>query len=325
MRDGVGETLSPAANALLGELGVEDLFAAGPHRLASAAYAAWEAPVLAQRHAIAQVGNVGYVIDRGAFEHMMLRAAARTPTLIVPVALRRACRHADSWSFDLADGCTLMASQVIDCSGRAAVFARQFSHRYRVDQLVAASCVLEQQAHDIEPSSATLIEAAANGWWYATLLPDRRLGVLFFSDPDLIPPGLSQDAAFWRDLVERTQFVSRWLASAGFVVNAPPRLRSAATTWMDPAGGSAWIAAGDAAAAFDPLSSHGLTTALWGGLQAGRAARARLSGDDGPTARYALTVSQAMQQFLVQRRAIYSRVQRFADAPFWKRRVAAGL
>jgi flavin-dependent dehydrogenase len=115
--------------------------------------------------------------------------------------------------------------------------------------------------------------------------------------------------------------VQRWLDSAGYAIEAPARLASAATTWLEPVGGPGWAAAGDAAAAFDPLSSHGLATALWSGRHAALAATAELSGDAAPLARYVETLGHAVQGFLRQRRGVYAREQRWREERFWQRRV----
>lgn len=117
-----------------------------------------------------------------------------------------------------------------------------------------------------------------------------------------------------------TEWVGRWLGSAGYAPDRPPQLASAGTVWLDRAAGEGWAAAGDAAAALDPLSSHGLTSALWGGRRASQAALAMLAGDPAPLARYAGTVDAAVRNVLVQRRAVYAEARRFADQPFWRRR-----
>ena len=322
--DRPGEFLSPAANPLLAELGLTERIRSGPHRVANATYAAWAAPVLAQRNAITHTEGPGRVLDRLAFERALCDAAAAAGVPRLATALSVAERNGCGWRLTLADGTTRTARFLVDASGRAAVVARRFARRHRADRLVAAWAFLTQRDEGVEPTPATLIEAAAEGWWYATLLPDRRMGLAFFSDPDRLPRGLSRDPGRWRALVEVTDWVARWLDSAGYRVEEPPRLASAGTGWLDRAAGDGWAAAGDAAAAFDPLSSHGLTSALWGGRRAAQAALASLAGDGGPLDRYATTLDEAVQQFLGQRRAVYGEVRRFADHPFWQRRIGRG-
>lgn len=318
----VGESLSPAANVLLRELGLAEAFRAGPHRPSNATYAAWGAPLLAQRSSIVHTEGPGHVIDREAFEGMLTEAVSRTGTENVEDALADATRTGEGWSLTLASGSRMEAGFVLDCSGRAAVFARRVATLRRADQLVAAYGFFEQQDDSVDPTPATLIEGVADGWWYATLLPDLRLSLAFFTDSDLISRDVARDAGAWRALAAETLFVQRWLDSAGYELNQPARLASAGTTWLEPCAGPDWAAAGDAAAAFDPLSSHGLTSALWTGRQAALAAAASLDGNPEPLRRYASTLEGALGNFMVQRQAIYTCEQRFQDRLFWKRRAA---
>jgi flavin-dependent dehydrogenase len=225
----------------------------------------------------------------------------------------------------LADGSQVNARFVLDCSGRAAVFGRRRAGQCRADRLVAAYDFLRSHDAAVELTPATLIEAAADGWWYAALLPDQRLSLAYFSDPDLLPRGLAHDAATWHALVASTRYVLRWLDDAGFRIDRPPRLASAATTWLQPAAGEDWATAGDAAAAFDPLSSHGLTTALWSGRRAALAGAAALDGEPARLASYTETLGAAVHTYLAQRQAVYGRERRFADRTFWRRRQRAPI
>ena len=135
-----------------------------------------------------------------------------------------------------------------------------------------------------------------------------------------MPRGLSRDLARWRALAGETRFLRRWLESASFDLVAPPLLASAATTWLAPAAGPGWAAAGDAACAFDPLSSHGMATALWTGRRAALALSG--PGTDAPQAlaAYAGEMAGAVTDFLLQRERVYGAERRWREAPFWKRR-----
>jgi flavin-dependent dehydrogenase len=314
--------LSPAANVLLRELGLADAFEAGPHRPANVTYAVWGTPLLAQRSAIVHTEGPGHVLDRQAFERMLTEAVSRTGSETVSDALADATRTNAGWSLTLAGGGRVAAGFVLDCSGRAAVFARRVARRRRADRLVAAYGFIEQRDDTIEPTPATLIEGVAEGWWYASLLPDRRLSLAFFTDPDLMPREVTRDAGAWRTLAADTLAVQRWLDTAGYAIREPARLASAGTTWFEPAAESDWAAAGDAAAAFDPLSSHGLTSALWSGRQAALAAAASLDGTPEPLRHYAATIEGAVRNFVVQRQAVYAHERRFRDRLFWRRRAA---
>jgi flavin-dependent dehydrogenase len=90
--------------------------------------------------------------------------------------------------------------------------------------------------------------------------------------------------------------------------------------------GDGWTAAGDAAVAFDPLSSQGVLTALYTGLSAGLAVDARLSGvpdgADSSLGAYADQVAAARSAYLRGHRVIHAQEARWTDRSFWARRLA---
>ena len=317
--DRPGESLAATGVELLAELGLGEAFAAGPHRPATARFSAWGSELLAQSNPIAPSGALAYVLDRPAFDRM-LRDALERPGFAVDGTVECAERCGDGWALYLAGGTRVDARFAIDCSGRAAVVARGAALRRRSDRLVACYAFLGQTSGAVEPTPATMIEAVDDGWWYATLLPDKRLSLAFFSDPDRLPRGITRDARAWAKMVAKTRSIVRWLESAEYAIAEPPRLASAATTWLEPVAGDGWAAAGDAAAAFDPLSSHGLTTALWSGRRAALAAAAAIEGDGNPLARYAEDFQAAIRSVLAARSSVYARERRFAGSGFWRRR-----
>lgn len=326
--DRVGESLAPTALPVLDRLGLLGLLDGARHRPANATFSAWGGPALVERNAAAHPEGPGRVLDRPRFE-VDLEAAAGAVSDRRPTGLAAAAAVADGWRLDLADGSRASARFLIDASGRAAAAGRTLAAPRRDDRLVAACAFLPHRDPDVEPTPATLVETVPGGWWYAALLPDGRLSLAHFSDPDLLPRGLSRDAGLWRGLIAACPNIARWVADAGFAADAPPRLHSAGTTWLEPVagacGGAGWAAIGDAAAAFDPLSSHGMTTALWAAARMAEVVPAWLQGDRRPLAGYARAVADGIAGFRTQRAAIYARERRFAGAPFWHRRAGAGI
>jgi len=321
--DRVGESLAPAARPILAGLGLDALLETGGHRPANATFSAWGSDRLVERNAVVHLEGPGRILDRAGFEDDLQAAADgradRRRTNLVSAS------PADGrWRLELADGGSATARFLVDASGRASVVGRAHAAARRDDRQLAACAFLPHRDPSVEPTPATLIEAVEGGWWYAALLPDRRLSLAYFSDPDLLPRGLSHDRQAWQGLIAGSHHIAHWLDDAGFDAGEPPRLHSAGTTWLEPVAGTrdgaGWAAIGDAAAAFDPLSSHGMTTALWAAARIGRVAAAWLAGDPAPLSTYARAVADGISGFRAQRAEIYGRERRFPDAPFWRRR-----
>lgn len=316
--DRPGETLAPAARPILADLGLADVLEDPAHRASNSVFSAWGSDRLIERPGVLHLEGPGLVLDRGAFDRALHDGALASG--VVPMAARvRATRLGNGHWIIATEQEEHDAAFVIDATGRTAVHARHHARRFRVDRLAALYAFLPQDPRsDVEPTRATLIEAVPDGWWYASLLGDGRLVVNHYTDADLMP-----GAAALGDLLDAAPLVGRWVAEASFRTDVPLGRASAATTWIAPAAGAGWLAVGDAAAAFDPLSSHGLTTALWGGLHGADAALAARDGDDAALERYAGAVAKGVQQFLSERAALYGQERRFRGRAFWDRRHGA--
>lgn len=318
-----GESLSPAAATFLADLGQGHLLAASAHRPVHATFTSWGHPALVERNAAAHPGGMGHVIDRNVFEND-LREAAVKPSAITMLAdtVRDFHWHDQAWLLRSRAGQQVKARFLIDATGRRSVVGMQLSRLVRQDRMAAAFSMLRQRNDDVDPTPATLIEAVPDGWWYATLLADHRLVLNYYCDPDGLPAGLRRDTSVWKQLIEDTHYIGRWVESAGYTLDHPPELASAGTSWLERAAGESWIAVGDASAALDPLSAHGMTTALWSGKEAALAVARTVEGSTGAFDDYARRVREGVDRFCRERRAIYMREKRFARAPFWQRRLS---
>ena len=103
--------------------------------------------------------------------------------------------------------------------------------------------------HNVEATVAA-IEAAADGWWYASPLPDQRRVIALFTDAREVVRSRLATVGGWTDALARTEHVGD-LASG--VPCGRIRVTSSASHELDPPVGDNWIAVGDAAFAADPL------------------------------------------------------------------------
>ena len=319
-RDIPGEHLAPAAKPLLAQLDALDLLDRNCHLAANVVFSAWGYPQLAERNSMVNLEGAGSVLDRGQFESDLRVLALQRGLKPLAFNITNARYNRGQWQITF-DGMSEEIDYVIDATGRRALIAGKFSTRYNADRLTAAVGYYRQIAGwDLAATRATLIEATVSGWWYAALLPDRRLVLNYYSDTDLLPKRLRTDLSVWADMIGASHNIRRWISEAGFVIDRPPRIYNATSTWHMPCAGHGWIGIGDAAAAFDPLSSHGMTTALWTAILGAEAAVAFLKGDREPSNRYIDKVALGIQNFLESRSGIYGLERRFAKYPFWQRR-----
>ncbi|MGH2601825.1 MAG: NAD(P)/FAD-dependent oxidoreductase [Dehalococcoidia bacterium] len=322
-REPHGETLGPAARESLMGLGwchlLDDPAVALP---VEAVYSIWGSDVLTRRTGDRASEQLGWHVDRQRLEAVMRASLDVTRLRVIEAIPSRIERVPHGWRFHLSSGDCQTARFVIDASGRAAVVARKFGKRRRLDGLIAVSTVY--QLGDAEVHRAILVEAVPSGWWYTSPLPNRRLFVARFSDTDLLPPGVRRDNTVWPRLLEEAPCTSARLQSLGVSASEPtPSVVAASTVVQLEPHGADWAAVGDAAAALDPLGSHGLSVALWSGERVASAALAALNGDGVPLETYAAALTGGIARFASASVVYYGAEGRFPDAPFWQRRRAA--
>ena len=133
----------------------------------------------------------------------------------------------------------------------------------------------------------------------------------------------SKRLSMWNKQIRASTYTLKRIESAGYSLDSPlmpkPAVADASTRLNQAVIGTHWAAAGDAAAAFDPLSSHGLTTALWAGKEAARGISARAKGDPTMLAGYQKSYLQGISDYIDQSYRQYGSEMRF-DETFWERR-----
>ncbi|MFI9203157.1 FAD-dependent monooxygenase [Streptomyces sp. NPDC053048] len=321
----VGETLPPAARPLLRDLGLWADFTTTAHVRSTGTLACWGSPGLHGRSHLFDPDGHGWHLDRNRFDASLCDAAvAAGARLLHATAVRYLTRGTDRRLLVRQQGAIreLRTDWVVDATGRRAVVGRRRAARLRQDRLVAAFTLFDQpvpggRARDEE--LRTLVEAVPEGWWYTARIPAGRL-VAHLTDVDLLSPALRTPAGFL-DRAARTRHLRARLH--GYVPPAAtPRWTAAHGLRLCPAAGAGWIAAGDAALAFDPLSSQGILTALHTGAQAGRAVDALLRGAADALAAYSAFLDGIADAYRNHHAHSYAQERRWPDHPFWRRRHA---
>jgi flavin-dependent dehydrogenase len=150
------------------------------------------------------------------------------------------------------------------------------------------------------------------------LLPGERLLAVFMTSPPLAAREAGPLARYWADQMARTQHVRR--RATGFVLEGDVCVKPASTCACHPVAGERWLAVGDAAIAFDPLSSMGISKALRMGLATADVIQRYLAGDTDAVERYTAAVDQEFNEYLTTRSYYYRQETRWPDRAFWHQR-----
>ncbi len=311
-----GETLPPSSGALLRRLGLADLLAEGPHLRSHGNRYVWGDARVQEKPFFGQTEAHGWHLDRARFEADLAdRARALGVDWRAGWAVRELVQG-PPWTVRAStpEGMrSVTAPFLVDASGRRALVARACGieriHRDRLVGLISSLPLAREVAH------LTQIEAVENGWWYAAPIPGGRLATVFFTDAGQGPSPLREPAAYaaaLRGVASFRELLPDTLAPD------PPQVRQAGSSYLVRVYGEHWLAVGDAACAYDPISSHGITAALGAGFYAGNAIADHLAGNPAALPAYAHLHAQAYSQYLTLRDGQYRQEQRWPQSRFWQ-------
>ena len=317
----IGETLPPAIQPLLVRLGIWDRFLAGKHAPSFSIRAAWGGDDLHENDLIFNPYGAGWHVDRTRFDAMLARCAEDAGATVYLDASPVTCENGTSgnWKIKITHGDqrrSLSTRFLVDATGRAAFAARkQGARRLTLDHLIGVVYFSSQKS---ALDSSTLIEATENGWWYSAALPDSRLVLAYMTDADLYARERKRSSNYFLRQLESTKHSRSRVGSKDFIGDF--RIVAANSSRLNFVAGRNWLAVGDAAMAFDPLSGQGVYKALEFGLLASRSIQQHLAGDTSALQDYSSAVEKDFNSYLLTRKQFYARETRFPDSLFWQRR-----
>jgi flavin-dependent dehydrogenase len=284
---------------------------------------AWGTSTLSRTDFICDPNGPGWHLDRERFDRCLREAAgAAGVELAGHTTVRPHRRTADGWAVMLRGRESTRLAHcrwLVDATGRCrAIAARCGALRRHTDQLVA-TCLELPPAPTTAAETSSLVESAPDGWWYTALLPSGQRLVAYFTDADLDPPRTPDASAFHR-LLHRTRHIAPRTEDHPSPTAAVPRRAPAHSSHLHTPTGAGWIAVGDAATAFDPISSQGILTALHTGMTAANALHAHLDGDTTALDTYRTNVHALLAAYRRNHRTVYATERRWTDHPFWQRR-----
>jgi flavin-dependent dehydrogenase len=319
-----GETLASAGAELVRELGIWDAFVGGTHRPCYAYRSIWGSPETTYLDGLRDPRGHAWMIDRPAFtaalRNLAIEAGATALERARPFELER-CRS--GWIARLG-GRPLFTRFLVDATGRPSTLARRLgARRFAADHQIAVLAVFPGDAP--KGPEPILVEATQDGWWYSAESPRAGLVLAFFTDRDLVDLRTARDRHGFQDLLARSHATYDRARTSGRLLGGRPSIIAAESSGLDRVYGDGWIAAGDAALAYDPLAGHGLTLALASGRDAAQAVQASLSGDPTALPWYGDRLERARQAYELRRAIQYAAEGRWIDHPFWRRRQASSL
>ncbi len=309
-----GECLMADALPILTRLGFLDAFLVAKHESLQAYQIHWGQDEPYERHLMSSSTGTGWILNRQCFDDMLIKQCEQERVDIYWEYSLQDVEKKETWNI-LTKGnkeLNLTASFIIDASGRARAFTRKIGvTKHQTDKLLATCCHIESQ----QSSGIATIVSDDDGWWYHAKYSNTHASLAYFTDADL--PQIA-DTEILRKKAMRHKSLNPFVKDSHFVSSTFKR-HAAYSSAIKNCVGDAWLAMGDAAVSYDPLSSFGITSALSSAFYGSQAIMRYF--DKQPE--FLMTYEQMLQQhyltYLNKRTQEYAKVDN-SESDFWKRR-----
>ncbi|MEL7145365.1 MAG: FAD-dependent monooxygenase [Bacteroidota bacterium] len=317
----VGEALPPNARPLLRQLGIEQLLTDPKHQVYHGNLSCWGNSLLEEKDFIREIHGHGYLLDRLHFERQLWELLDQSKTDFIHHCQIQHINPEEKGVEVVANHqhqtITTTGNFIVDATGRKASVCRKLGAiSYTMDQQFGIAC---QIALPARTASQIMVEATPNGWWYAAPAQTGELTLMFFTLKEMIGDEESQKKLLRRELRHSIHLKKR--LPQGIPVIDQVKIMPAGTSCLEKPYGKNWLAVGDAAYAYDPISSYGITSALASGFYAGNALAASLAGEEDALDVYRYVVENAFQAYMSKLSRHYALEQRWPDSAYWQNRL----
>ncbi len=264
-----------------------------------------------------------YQLDRAAFDETLLMAFVERGGTVIPRCKQMKMEQRDSvWQVQFVHpeqgeqivGCDYL----VDASGRQSKLGAMLGYDpVMEDQLIGVGAFIRNQDNAFEQHQR--IESCEYGWWYMAGLSSELAVVTCFTDMDIMRKLRLNKASVWNQYLAETGVISDCVKGSE---TTHPKLwvKQAHSQYYTSELPDRFIAVGDAALSFDPVSSMGIGFAM---TSACHGARALVSGSQDAVMQYQQDMARIYQEYHVTKTRIYQREKRWPNQLFWQRRHAS--
>jgi len=317
----LGEAIPPNAKALLKKMGIRHLLEHPRHLIYYGNKSCWGSDLLEQKEFLKDIYGHGYLLDRLYFEKQLRQHLKKNSGILLEgYKLKKVLNTKCGIEASIENGkknATLKGAYIVDATGRKASVCQQLGiTKKNLDSQFSISFkakLLKPIEHQIN------VEATENGWWYVAPQHNNELTIMFFTLHEILPEKKLL-ASFIRKELEMSLHISKLTKIANFDFDTL-KVMPSGTSRLDIPYGTNWIAVGDAAFSYDPISSYGITSALASGFYAGHALASKLSREEDAMTTYRYIVENAFQAYMEKLCSHYALENRWENSTYWRNRL----
>lgn len=318
----LGECIPPNALPLFKKIGLEKLLYHEEHQFYFGNQSLWGSNEISEKNFLFDKHNKGILLNRSFFE-----------TQIKEIAIHNKVKWLNGYSLHTIEKTTektkvvvkskdntlsFTCDYLIDATGRKASICRKMNvTKETIDQLASISF---QFLVEEKIPSFVHTESYQNGWIYLAPAKAKMITVMIFTDIDLLP-NKENEKGFVKKIINQSQLIRELLGGEiqeDQILELKTRIAN--TTFLRKPYGDNWIAVGDAAYSYDPISSYGITSAIAGGYYGAHALTEAISGKTEAFQVYQYIMENAFNAYTIKLKEQYKQEKRWAKEPFWTRR-----
>ncbi len=315
-----GEAIPPNAKPLLKQLGILSLVSNEKHKVYYGNKSCWGSNRLEQKEFIADRLGHGFLLDRLHFETQLQDVYKNTnASFYSGYKLKKVVSDAHEVITTIendSESIALKSSFIVDATGRKASVCRHLGiQKENFDTQFAITFTVKlsrEIPHEI------IVEATEKGWWYVAPFIKNEVTMMFFTLKELIP-AKENIQNFLQEEIAKTIHLSKIFQNIDITAT---KIMPAGTSCVQIPYGKNWLAVGDAAYSFDPISSYGITSALASGFYGGHAVADFIHGKEEALEVYRYVMENAFQAYLYKLIAHYDLEKRWEQSHYWTNRLA---
>lgn len=315
-----GEAIPPNAKPLLKQLGILSLIEDEKHQIYYGNKSCWGSDQLDQKEFISDRLGHGFLLDRLHFETQLQELYQSTNNAFYKgFKLKKVVSGETKIKAIIensSESKTLTSDFIIDATGRKASVCRHFNvQKENLDTQFA--CTFNVKLSDKIPNQIS-VEATENGWWYVAPYAENEVTMMFFTLKKLLPKK-EQTKTFLQDELQKTIHLSKLFNT---IQIDTVKIMPAGTSCLQIPYGENWLAVGDAAYSYDPISSYGITSALASGFYGGHAVADYLNGKQEAFPTYRYVVENAFRAYMEKLVVQYQLEKRWEQSDYWANRLS---
>jgi len=319
----IGESIPPNSKRILKSLGVFKDFSAENHLPCYGVCSYWGDDKRGYNDTILSPFGHGWHLDRKRFNRFLGEQAQKNGVDVEINATFKNSVQLNNGSFRITyaqNGIEIQVNSkfVVDASGARSLFAKQQgSTPFEGEPLICLGRRFKiSDAAKI--SSLTRIEATEHGWWYGAKLPYNEMLIAFYTDQKTVKQTKMHQVDHWVHALNKTVSIKIGVEE----VNALDKTIKgfpARSFCLSKITGENWLAIGDAASAYDPITSRGIYKSLTDGSYAAECIFKVLNNSEYSLIDFETYIIQNYTSYLRERTHYYTSEQRWKDSLFWNK------